>query len=175
MMNNSVMWFTKSWESTAQLLDKFLKLCACLILFSMMLLTCIDVIGRYLFEKPVTGSVELTEFLLGALIFSTMPLVTWRKEHISVDLTDSIIPRKVKNIRDMGFDAVVSVCLAVIGFKVWELGDRALMYGEMTEYLEIPTYYFVYFLAISCWLTAITSLVLVITRIFNKEYLNQRD
>jgi TRAP-type C4-dicarboxylate transport system permease small subunit len=141
----------------------------------MMLLTCIDVIGRYMFEKPVTGSVELTELLLGALIFSTMPLVTWRKEHISVDLTDSIIPRKVKNIRDMGFDAVVSLCLSVMGFKVWELGDRALMYGEMTEYLEIPTYYFVYFLAISCWLTAITSLVLVITRIFNKEYLNQRD
>jgi TRAP-type C4-dicarboxylate transport system permease small subunit len=141
----------------------------------MMLLTCIDVIGRYMFEKPVTGSVELTELLLGALIFSTMPLVTWRKEHISVDLTDSIIPRKVKNIRDMGFDAVVSLCLSVMGVKVWELGDRALMYGEMTEYLEIPTYYFVYFLAISCWLTAITSLVLVITRIFNKEYLNQRD
>ncbi|WP_275864491.1 TRAP transporter small permease [Vibrio sp. CAU 1672] len=174
-MKSSLFWFTRSWESGAQLLDKFLKLCACVILFAMMLLTCIDVVGRYLFEMPVTGSVELTELLLGALIFSTMPLVTWRKEHISVDLTDSIIPKNIKNIRDMGFDLVVAASLAVIGFKVWELAGRALMYDEMTEYLEIPTHYFVSFLAISCWLTAITSVVLVVTRIFNKEYLNQRD
>ncbi|WP_428774217.1 TRAP transporter small permease [Vibrio sp.] len=174
-MKSSLIWMTKSWESSAQLLDKFLKLCACIILFSMMLLTCVDVVGRYLFEMPVTGSVELTEILLGALVFSTMPLVTWRKEHISVDLTDSIIPTKIKNIRNMGFDVVVAVSLSVIGFKVWELGSRALMYGETTEYLEIPTHYFVYFLAISCWLTAVTSIVLVVTRLFNKEYLNQRD
>ncbi|KJY82995.1 TRAP C4-dicarboxylate transporter [Vibrio galatheae] len=169
------MMLTKSWEFNAQLLDKLLKLCACVILFSMMTLTCIDVVGRYLFEHPVTGSVELTEILLGALIFSTMPLVTWRKEHISVDLTDSVIPQKVKNIRDVGFDLVVAISLFVIGFKVWELAGRAEMYGEMTEYLEIPTHYFIYFLAASCWLTAITSVVLAVTRIFNKEYSNQRD
>lgn len=174
-MRSSVLWFTKSWEYCAQLLDTTLKLLASITLMFMMLLTCLDVIGRYLFEAPVTGSVELTEILLGSLVFLTMPLVTWRKEHISVDLTDSIIPRGIKNIRDMGFDVVVAGSLAVIGIKVWELGDRALRYGEMTEYLEIPTYYFVYFLAISCWLTALTSLVLVVTRIFNKEYKNQKD
>ncbi|GLO61318.1 hypothetical protein MACH09_18260 [Vibrio sp. MACH09] len=174
-MRASVLWLTKSWEYCAQLLDNTLKLFACAALMLMMTLTCIDVVGRYLLEMPVMGSVELTEILLGSLVFLTMPLVTWRKEHISVDLTDSIIPRNIKNIRDMGFDVVVAISLAVIGSKVWELGDRALRYEEMTEYLEIPTYYFVYFLAISCWLTAITSLVLVVTRIYNKEYNNQKD
>lgn len=174
-MRSSVLWFTKSWEYCAQLLDTTLKLLTCFTLMAMMFLTCIDVVGRYLFEMPVMGSVELTEILLGSLVFLTMPLVTWRKEHISVDLTDSIIPRRIKNIRDMGFDVVVALSLVVIGIKVWDLGDRALRYGEMTEYLEIPTHYFVYFLALSCWLTAITSLVLVVTRIFNKEYNNQKD
>ncbi len=174
-MKSTFILLTKGWEFNAQLLDKLLKLCASAILFSMMSLTCIDVVGRYLFETPVTGSVELTEMLLGALIFSTMPLVTWRKEHISVDITDSLIPKHIKNIRDMGFDVLVAISLGVIGFKVWELADRANMYGEMTEYLEIPTHHFIYFLATSCWLTAITSLVLVVTRISNKQYPNQRD
>ncbi|WCE30897.1 TRAP transporter small permease [Vibrio sp. SCSIO 43137] len=174
-MRASVLWFTKSWEYCAQLLDTALKLFASAALMFMMTLTCVDVAGRYLFDKPVTGSVELTEILLGSLVFLTMPLVTWRKEHISVDLTDSIIPRGIKNIRDMGFDIAVAASLSVIGVKVWDLGDRAFRYGEMTEYLEIPTYYFVYFLAISCWLTALTSLVLVITRLYNKEYNNQKD
>lgn len=174
-MKSPVLLFIKTWETTAHYLDNALKLCACLILLAMMFLTCFDVIGRYLFELPITGGVELTEILLGTLVFSTMPLVTWRKEHISVDLANHIIPTKLKNLCDIGFDVAVSISLSVIGFKVWDLANRAFRYKEMTEYLEIPTYYFTYFLAISCWLTAITSLVLAITRIFNKEYINQRD
>ncbi|MFV0574097.1 MAG: TRAP transporter small permease [Vibrio sp.] len=163
------------WENGALAVDQVLKLCACLLLMAMMLLTCIDVIGRYIFERPVTGSVELTELFLGGLIFTTMPLITWRKEHICVDLADSMLPAYVKRIRNIGFDIVVALSLFVIGQKVWELSDRALRYGEVTEYLEIPTHYFVYFLAISCWLTATTSVVLVTTRIYKKEYHNQRD
>lgn len=173
-MPKSIITLTRCWEFGAQHLDRLLKWAAALILFSLMTITCIDVLGRYLFDSPLVGSVEITELLLGSLIFATLPLITWRKEHISVDLTDSVIPAKVKRLRDAMFNVLVGFSLFTIGFKVWDLAGRSYRYEEVTEYLEIPVYYFIYFLAVSCWLTAITSLVLIVTQIFNKDYENQR-
>ena len=49
---------------------------AALVLFCLMVLTCIDVVGRYFFSMPVTGGFEMTEILLASLIFAGLPLVT---------------------------------------------------------------------------------------------------
>ncbi|MGF1734006.1 TRAP transporter small permease [Photobacterium satsumensis] len=172
-MRDSIIKLVQCWEWGAQHFDRVLKLFAAVILFSLMIITCIDVLGRYLFSSPLIGSVELTELLMGSLIFATLPLITWRKEHISVDLTDSIIPTSIKKGRDSIFNIMVGISLFTIGFKIWDLASRSQRYDEVSEYLEIPIYYFTYFLAISCWLTAITSIVLVITQAFNKQYDNQ--
>ena len=41
----------------------------------MVLLTCVDVVGRYFLNRPLTGAFELTEHAMGALVFSSLPLV----------------------------------------------------------------------------------------------------
>ena len=46
-----------------------------ILLFCLMTLTCIDVIGRYFFNTPVTGGFELTEMMLAALIFFGLSLL----------------------------------------------------------------------------------------------------
>lgn len=163
----------KYWEVGAEFLDKCLKLLTAFVLFGLMTITCVDVVGRYLFSAPLVGSVELTRLLLGCLIFSALPIITWRKEHISVDILDSFIPKKVKKFRDNIFNIAIATSLFVIGGKVWGLAERSQRYHEITMYLEIPVYYLTYFLALTCWLTAITSLVLVLTETFNKQYKNQ--
>ena len=63
-----------------------------ILLFCLMTLTCVDVIGRYFFNTPVTGGFELTEMMLAALIFFGLPLVTIRNEHVTVDLLDPVTP-----------------------------------------------------------------------------------
>ena len=62
---------------------------AALVLFAMMMLTCVDVIGRYFFSRPIFGGFELTEMMLAAMIFLGLPLVTLRNEHVTVDVLDS--------------------------------------------------------------------------------------
>ena len=61
---------------------------AATLLFLLMLLTLIDVVGRYGFNAPVNGSYEITELLLAAIIFSALPLVSAKDAHITVDLID---------------------------------------------------------------------------------------
>ena len=112
------------WELGALGFEWLLKWFAASTLFVLMSVTCVDVIGRYLFDSPLMGSVEITELLLACLIFSAMPLITWRKEHIVVDLIDNMFPPMIQKLRDMFFDLCIGGSLLVIGMKVWSLADR---------------------------------------------------
>ncbi|MBY6198147.1 TRAP transporter small permease [Vibrio hangzhouensis] len=172
-MKNLLSIGVQCWEWFAQHLYHLLSLFACIQLAALMLVTCIDVVGRYLFSSPLVGSVELTEILLGSLIFTSLPLVTWRKEHISVDLMEGMLPKQIRSLRDILFNLAVSISLFAIGTKVWSLAARSHRYEEVSEYLEIPVYYLTYFLAITCWLTSVTCLVLIGTHLLNKNYPTQ--
>lgn len=161
------------WEHSAQYLYHLFGLFACLQLLALMSVTCVDVVGRYIFGSPLVGSVELTELLLGSLIFTSLPLVTWRKEHISVDLMEGLMNHRVRSLRDVLFNIAIAISLFAIGDKVWQLATRSHRYEEVSEYLELPIYYLIYFLAITCWLTAITCVVLILTHLFDKHYPTQ--
>ena len=50
------------------------------------LLTCIDVFGRYAIGRPLQGAFEVSELAMGALIFTSLPLVTMRGQHVTIDL-----------------------------------------------------------------------------------------
>jgi len=49
------------------------------VLFAMMMLTAVAVVGRYVFNHPVTGAFEVTEMMLAALIYCGLPLVSQRR------------------------------------------------------------------------------------------------
>jgi len=120
-----------------------------------MLVTCVDVVGRYVFNNPLTGSTELTEMAVGIVVFSVLPVISWRNEHVVVDLLDSLVSAKVHMIRTFILNALISIALAVLGTRIYELGSRSLSYEEVTEYLGIPTGWMMCFIGIMCWITTV--------------------
>ncbi|MDO5369539.1 TRAP transporter small permease subunit, partial [Paracoccus sp. (in: a-proteobacteria)] len=52
----------------------------------MVVVTCIDVVGRYLFNRPFGGAFEITQMSLAALVFVALPLTTRARAHVEVDL-----------------------------------------------------------------------------------------
>ena len=58
------------------------------VIFIMMVLTFIDVIGRYVFHKPIFGGTEIISALLALTIFSGLGVINARDEHITVELLD---------------------------------------------------------------------------------------
>ena len=52
---------------------------------AMMLLTVADVSGRYFFSNPVTGTTEVTEFLMVCLLLGMVPCALARR-HIRIDI-----------------------------------------------------------------------------------------
>ncbi|PCF94696.1 TRAP transporter small permease [Vreelandella nigrificans] len=128
-------------------------------LFGMMLLTTADVGGRYFFNSPILGAVELTQLMLAALVFLSLPVVCWRQEHVSVDLLDAIFPAKLVWIREVLVNLIVTAALWVMAQRVWALAERAFSWGDVTEFLRIPRGYLVGLIAIMLALSALLTLI----------------
>jgi TRAP-type C4-dicarboxylate transport system permease small subunit len=80
----------------ARTLDRVLVTTAAVSLFALMAFTFADVVLRYLFARPVRGGLEVVELLMVAMIFSGLPLVSRRDEHVTIDTVESHFPGAVK-------------------------------------------------------------------------------
>jgi TRAP-type C4-dicarboxylate transport system permease small subunit len=62
----------------------------------MMLLTFVDVVARYVVNRPVRGAFEVTELMLLVLIFAGLPLVSFTDEHALMDFIDRLLGRRAQ-------------------------------------------------------------------------------
>ena len=123
-------------------------------LFLMMAMTFADVVMRSALNTPIEAATELTRIMMAIVVFSALPMVSGRAEHITVDLLDPIFPAWMARWRD----AIVSLaCGAILWLpaeRVVVLAERARDYGDLTENLEIPQFYIGWFIAVFTYLTA---------------------
>lgn len=124
-------------------------------LLALVALTCADVIGRELFNAPVFGAVELTRLALPLIVFASLPLVSYKEEHISVDLMDMFFPERAINARQFVLNLILVPIMAIVAWQLWILGSDWLEYNELTEDLRIPKYVMAYFISIMCGITSL--------------------
>lgn len=129
-------------------------------LFCLMILTCVDVVGRYFFNSPVHGGFEITEMLLAGLIFSALPLVTLRGEHVTVDLLDPITPAPLLRLQHVIACIIGFLATAYLATRLWIRAETMDAAGETTAQLKLKIAYLTYGMAILMALTAIALLVL---------------
>lgn len=136
-------------------------------LFVMMCLTAVDVVGRYVFNSPITGTFELTKFLVLILIFSFLANAQAHKMHVTVDLILSRFPKRFRLYVEL-FNHAMS--LAIMALITWIGTLRAFELKEVSEAspnLGIPFYPFAFFLVLGCFVMCIEyirNLINVVTR-----------
>ena len=96
----------------------------------MMLVTTIDVIGRDIFNMPLFGAFEMTEILMGLVIFAGMPATTAAREHITVNLIENFVSTRVRFIQTALGDVL---CTVVAGAMAWRICWRGLGLIEAHE------------------------------------------
>ena len=133
---------------------------AALMLVAMTLLTTVDVVGRYFLNRPLTGAFELTELAMGALVFLSLPLVTLRREHVTVDLLEGAVPRAWRHAQKALLDLTAAACLAVIAWQLWLKAGHMAGAGETTATLQIAVYPLVYVMAALASVTVAVMLVM---------------
>jgi len=120
----------------ANLLYRALLGLSAAVLAAMMLLTVANVVLRYAFNLPIYGTVELTQFLMAAVVFSGFALVTRSRGHIVVTLFESALLRRAPRAYHFMSSAVNLGGVAFVAFLTMKSAlflaqgdERSLMYN----------------------------------------------
>jgi TRAP-type transport system small permease protein len=128
---------------------------AVIALAALAVVTVIDVGGRYFFNKPLLGTVEMSEFLMVILSFGALALAELRNSHITVDFFVTVLPERVR--------ALLEALAALLGILFWSFvawraavhANRIWNAGEVSANLTIPTWPFYLVVTVGCGLLAL--------------------
>lgn len=104
----------------------------------MMLVTVIDVAGRYFLNAPLKGAFEMTQFLMAAIVYAGLPHVTMRDGHITIDLLDAVTPPDVVPWREIMVQTICAAAMTVVAWRLSVLAGEATEWGDVTQYLGWP-------------------------------------
>ncbi|MFK7997922.1 MAG: TRAP transporter small permease [Granulosicoccus sp.] len=140
--------------------------CGCLLL--LMMVTFVDVIGRYMFNRPVTFAVELIELLMGMVVFFGLAYTTLKKAHITVDLILDAVSGIFKATL-LKLAALISATVIIL--MAWQLTKRGIGFlqsGLSTDVLYMRVAPFVFIMCAGVFLAALVAVV----QLFRPDYLS---
>ncbi len=158
-LSNSNSTETSLWGRFNSLLHMLIGPIVSIVLFFMMALTFADVVGRYIFNSPITGALELTEFSMAIVIFLGLTLLSTDEGHVTVDLFDNFIPARIKVIQTIIVNIASAIIMGVISWQLWVKAAETADYGDTTQFLRMPLAPLIYFMAI---MTGIASVVMIL-------------
>jgi TRAP-type C4-dicarboxylate transport system permease small subunit len=136
-------------------------------LVTMMLLSCADILMRYLFSKPITGTYDLVS-LMGAVLASfAMPYTMLKKGHVAVEILINSLSEGKRLIIET-FTHLLGISLFLV--LVWQailLSRDMKAAGEVTPTLLLPFYPIVYCMAVCFFglcLAILVNLLLIWTK-----------
>lgn len=109
-----------------------------IVLVVMMLLTFVDVVGRYFLGAPVFGASEMISAMLALLIFSGLGIANARDKHIVVELFDSRVRALSPRLYDVLIQGLSLVAMVLIVYVLAEAAVEAAHLGSRTIVLEWP-------------------------------------
>ena len=115
-------------------------------LFLMMLLTTVDVIGRYFFRSPIPGGTEITEAMM---VVVALPALAWcaaMRKHVEVEILMTRFSKKVQAITSI---VTMFAVLAIFIFVTWQSFVYSMNVTTVASLLRFPLYPFYWVLTAS--------------------------
>ncbi|NSL50584.1 TRAP transporter small permease [Calidifontibacillus erzurumensis] len=132
--------FVQGLERCTVWLNIILHKISSVFLMVLMFLTAADVAGRYFFNKPITGTYELTALLLAIMVFFSMGTGQIYKNHIEIDFFTKKFSEPTQQALRNIFSFVLFVLLALMAWQLYNFTVRIWASGETSGDLGIPLY-----------------------------------
>jgi TRAP-type C4-dicarboxylate transport system permease small subunit len=100
----------------------------------MMFLGASDVLGRYLFNSPIRGTMEISEILMGGIVLLSWAYTQRRKGHVTVDLFIAQYPPRLRAVLNF-----LTLFLSLVLFVAITQQSTALAMKYWQEHRVIPT------------------------------------
>lgn len=141
-------------------LAKFMALLGGLTLISLIIMTCVSVIGRgantfahsgqlpalgqwiiSMGPGPVNGDFELLEASVAFAIFAFLPLAQLRGAHATVDVFTAFLPDRATRFLRLFWEIIFAVALVLICLRLFAGMQDKLRYSETTYMLQFPVWW----------------------------------
>lgn len=158
-----LLWkYARLGERIVVLLSKLLHYLGGTVLGLLVLFITGDVIGRYIFNRPIKGDFELVVLAAGIVGSFSLAYTLVEDGHIRIDIATSSLPRGVRRYLD--------IMAYLLGLIFWDLATwRSVVYGITTKksnlisgMLPIPVYPFIFIVAFGCAVLCLVFLVRLI-------------
>lgn len=143
-------------------LERALGWVLAIVLTASMTVIVIDVVGRYLFLSPLKGADDINSILIGLMVFTGLPLVTAREDHIRVDLFTARMGASWRGALSRVFAVVGATVLAVMAWKLWTTAAIFADFNDRTPMLRVPVAPFAYVMAALAAVSAALQLALAL-------------
>ena len=114
----------------------------------MMFLTLADVIGR-MFDNPIVGTVEVTELIMGMMIYLGVGYTTIHRGHIRVDILITRFSPRVQATLDTITFFIAFVFMALVCWRLFLQAASRIENNDITQIWEIPVWPVAYVMAIA--------------------------
>ena len=134
---------------------RFVNAMGVFFLIMMMAVITVDVVLRYIFNRPIQGSLEMVMFMLVLTILFGIPYAAVRRQHVSIDIITSQLSEHKRSVLEC-IMLLISLILAII--VVWRSVQYAMLKHSMNEasaVLQLPFSPFVFAVAFGFALLAL--------------------
>lgn len=109
--------------------------------FAMMVMVIANIAGRYLFNHPVTGTLEITESLLVVIIFLSVAMTQYDGGHIRVTILTRRMPRKWAKAATVFAMVLGAAFFAWCAYAAWRFAMQSWSFNEHERgTIDFPLY-----------------------------------
>ena len=134
-----------------------LKILGAISLVGMMLLTCVDVVGRYL-GHPIFGSVEIVGYLAIMTAIMALSYTHEEKGHIGVELLVRHFSKPMQDSIEILTHFIGAVLSGIITWRMFLYAGTIRRSGEVSMNLEFPEHIVIY-VASFCFLILVLTMI----------------
>lgn len=131
-------WLDKI-KKRVQKVNRFVAGVSGFFLIPLMLITAIDVVGRDVFNHPIPGTVELSQYMLAVFILLGLAYAQQAKAHVAVSIITSRLGDRAQLILNV---FTTFLCLFISFVLLWQGWVVGIEEKAVSDMLRVPQYPF---------------------------------
>jgi TRAP-type C4-dicarboxylate transport system permease small subunit len=131
---------SKALAKGISLMNSAVRYVCASLLFVMMALGTVDVLGRYLFNKPILGTLEIFEILLPAIVLLGLGYTQENRAHVRMSILVSHLSFRTQTVLNLLTNGCALLISALILWRGWVLTIRYWRIGRTIPTIEVPMF-----------------------------------
>lgn len=150
-------WFDALQEGVHRA-NRWIAAAGACFLLPLMVMTAVDVVGRDVFNRPIPGTVELSQYMLSVFILLGFAYTHQERAHVAVSLLTSRLPYRAQLILRIITTCLILLVCCILAWQGWVVGIEEKTVSDMLRVPQYPFRLLVAFAACTLCLQLLTDL-----------------